>query len=73
MRTDCVGLTVAFPLIFAFGLSGWRGQGVWAHNLLRQIKSFVEEAHMLKIILWIVGIIFLVGVLVVSGCLSMIF
>jgi hypothetical protein len=29
--------------------------------------------HMLKILLWIVGIIFLVGLLVVSGVLSMIF
>lgn len=33
----------------------------------------MEHPRMLKILLWIIGIIFLIGLLVVSGILGMIF
>ena len=32
-----------------------------------------EEAHTMKILLWIVGIIFLIGLLVVFGVIDLIF
>ena len=36
-------------------------------------RSISEDTLMLKILLWVIGIIFLIGLLVVSGLIDLIF